>query len=256
MKKKFLKIVILMIMLALTFSTIVNALSFTATMETSSTTVAESTEFTVTVKVSNLDVGPNGINSLSGYFRYDKEIFETISESSIEGINGWSYTYSSDSNRITLTKPTFVKTEESVFNVTLKTKANVSGKEGAIRFTNIMASNSEGDISATDISTTIAVGTPGGNTANSAANAAGNASLLPVNRSSNNTNTSNNTANNVANNVANRADRPYYVNNSNPAGDDIPYTGVEDSLPFLMIGIVILAIVFYIKIEKINKEMK
>lgn len=256
MKKKFLKIVILLIMLALTFSTIVNAFSFTATMETSSPTVAESTEFTVTVKVSNLDVGPNGINTLGGYFRYDKEIFETISESSIEGINGWGYTYSSDTNKITLTKTTFVKTEESVFNVTLKTKANTSGKEGTIRFTNIMASNSEGDISATDISTTILVGTPGENTANSASNTANNTSLLPLNRANTSNNTTIGIANNVANNVANRVNLPSYVNNANLTGEDIPYTGVEDTIPFVMIGIVVLAIVFYIKIEKINKEMK
>lgn len=44
-----------------------SALSFTATMTPSATTVAEATEFTVTVKVSNLDVGTNGINSLKGY---------------------------------------------------------------------------------------------------------------------------------------------------------------------------------------------
>lgn len=253
MKKKFLKIVILMIILTLTFATIVNALSFTAIIETSSPTVAESTEFTVTVKVSNLDVGQNGINALSGYFRYDKEIFETISEASIEGINGWNYTYSSDNNRITLTKNTFVKTEESVFNVTLKTKEKVSGKEGAISFTNVMATNSEGDISASDTSITILVGTPGTNMANATSNNSTiNASIRPLNRSANNTanrNVSNNTTNKVNN-------MPSYVNNLNSTGDDIPYTGVEDSLPFFMVGIVILALVFYIKIEKINKEIK
>ena len=47
-----------------------------------------------------------------------------------------------------------------------------------------------------------------------------------------------------------------FVNQTNTTDDDIPYTGVEDSLPFLMVGIIILAIVFYIKIERINKELK
>ena len=41
MKKKFLKIVIIMIMLVITYSTIVNALSFTAIMETNTTTIPE-----------------------------------------------------------------------------------------------------------------------------------------------------------------------------------------------------------------------
>ena len=62
MKKKFLKITIVVLMLIWTCSTIVNALSFTATITPSSTTVAESTEFTVSIKVSNLDVGQNDID--------------------------------------------------------------------------------------------------------------------------------------------------------------------------------------------------
>ena len=78
MKKKILKITTIMIMFTLVYVSIVNALSFTATITPSSTTVAESTEFTVKIKVSNLDVGTNGINSLSGYLKYDKDGFMSI----------------------------------------------------------------------------------------------------------------------------------------------------------------------------------
>lgn len=250
MKKKFLKIAIIMMMLTLTYATVVSALSFTATMTTNSPTVAEATEFTVTVKVSNLDVGPNGISGLSGYIKYDKNIFETINESSIEGINGWNAQFASDSSKITLTKPTFVKTEESVFNITFKTKTGVSGKEGVIQFNNILGTNNDTDISTADISTTIMVGTASGNTANKT-NATGNTIIPLVN------NTANNTANVARNNTVNRTNDTFsFVNQTNTTGDDIPYTGVEDTLPFIMIGIVILAIVFYIKIERINKELK
>lgn len=257
--KKVYKIAIILIMLVLTYTTVVNALSFTATMQTDHTTIAESTEFLVTVKVSNLDVGPNGINTLSGYFKYDKNIFETINESSIEGINGWGATYASDTGKLTLTKQTFVKTEESVFNVTLKTKTGVSGKEGLIQFINIMASNSEGDISATDISTTIVVGTTGGNTANTS-NPPASSNAIPIQPTNRTNNTSNigNTSHNTSN-VANNTSRPIdsYVNGTtNAIDDDIPYTGVEDHLVFLIVGIVLLAIIFYIKIERLNKEMK
>lgn len=248
MKKKFLKIAIIMMMLTLTYATVVNALSFTATMTTNSPTVAEATEFTVTVKVSNLDVGPNGISGLSGYIKYDKNIFETINESSIEGINGWSAQFASDSSKITLTKPTFVKTEESVFNITFKTKTGVSGKEGLIQFNNILGTNNDTDISTADISTTIMVGTASGNTANKTSNATGNTIIPLVNNTANNT-SRNNTTNRTNNTIS-------FVNQTNTTGDDIPYTGVEDTIPFIMVGIVILAIVFYIKIERINKELK
>ena len=70
MKKKILKIVIIMLLLIMTYTTIVNALSLSVTMETDNTTVQEETEFLVTFNVSNIDVGENGINSLSGYLEY------------------------------------------------------------------------------------------------------------------------------------------------------------------------------------------
>lgn len=250
--KKFLKIFIIMIILVITYATIVSALSFTVTMEPSSNTIAESTEFTITVKVSNLDVGPNGINTLSGYIKYDNSIFETISETSIEGINGWAAQYSSDVGKVTLTKGTFTKTEETVFNVTLKTKSGVSGKSGLVKFTNILASNSDTEISATDVSTTITVGTSGGNTAN-VTNRTGNVTPPPI-VVSNKTNTSN--TNVLTSNTVNNSGMPSFVNTTNTVDDDIPYTGVEDTIAVLIVGIAILAIIFYIKIEKLNNEMR
>ena len=126
MKKKILKIVIIMLLLIMTYTTIVNALSLSVTMETDNTTVQEETEFLVTFNVSNIDVGENGINSLSGYLEYDEEIFETVNKSSIEGLNGWATDYNADDKKITLTKQNFVKSEEKVFSMTFKTKSEVN----------------------------------------------------------------------------------------------------------------------------------
>ena len=78
MEKKVFKVLIMIMLLVIAVSTVAQAASFTATMTPSSTTVAPETEFTVTVKISNLDVGNNGINSLSGYLTYDDSVFETI----------------------------------------------------------------------------------------------------------------------------------------------------------------------------------
>lgn len=245
MKKKFLKIVIIMIMLVITYTTIVNALSFTATMETTTTTVAEATEFTVTVKVSNLDVGENGINSLTGTLKYNKDVFEEITDSSVEGLNGWNSSYEKDSGKITSTKQSFVKSEESVFNITLKTKKDVTGKEGLIEFTDIKAQNSDSQIEAPNISVTINVGTESGNTAN-VANTQNSATILPV---SNNT-AKNNTTNNVVNNTAKS-----FINSANVLNDDIPETGVKDTLAIAMFAVILVAIVVFIRIERINKEI-
>lgn len=251
MKKKFLKILVVMIILVITYASIVNALSLTVTMDAAST-VAESTEFTVKVKVSNLDVGPNGITSLSGYIKFSKDIFENISESSIEGLNGWSAQYATDSTKLTLTKQTFVKSDEDVFNLTLKTKPGTSGKEDVIKFTNIMVSNNDTEFSASDVSTKVMIGTASGNIAN-VTNTGNTNSIVPIvqNRVNNTAILTNITSNNSVNNSL-----PSFVNTTNETGDDIPYTGVEDTIPFILIGIVALAIVFYIKIEKLNNDMK
>lgn len=267
MKKKFLKISIIVMMFIFVYSTIVNALSFTATMTPSSTTVAESTEFTVSIKVSNLDVGSNGINSLSGYLDYDETVFETISDSSIDGLNSWSPTYTADSGRLTLTKNTFVKAEESVFQITFKTKSGVSGKSGQISFSTIVASNSQDDISASDISTSITVGSNTGNTANNTQNASTNNALViyPINNTATNTKNTTNTANtantsntnkNTSNTTRNNAVSSYVNTANSTSEEDIPYTGAEDTVMYIMAVILAMAIIFYIKFEKINKEIK
>lgn len=252
MKKKFFKITITAILLICVWATIVNALSFTATMTPSSTTVAESTEFTVKIKVSNLDVG-QGLSGLNGYFRYDDSVFEPITESSIEGLNGWDVTFNTENNKISLTKTTFVKSEEEVFQVILKTKSGVSGKTGDIKFTNIIGTNSDIDITASDISTTITVGTISANEANTTNNTNSNGLQITVtnrtNNTVNNTNTNRNTNNAVKNNTS-------YVNANSVSNDNIPHTGVEDSMMYIIGALIIVSIVFYIKFEKVNKEMR
>ena len=256
MKKKILKITTIMIMFTLVYVSIVNALSFTATITPSSTTVAESTEFTVKIKVSNLDVGTNGINSLSGYLKYDKDVFETITDSSIDGLNGWSPAYSADSEKVTVTKPTFVKSEEEVFQVTLKTKTGVSGKTGKIEFTNIVASNTDAEIQAPNVSTEITVGNVSENVLNTTGNNTIGISTV-INNTANKTNTiiTNNTTNTNTNKTTNNTSAiSSVVNNTTP--NEITYAGAEDSIIYIMGAIIVLALVFYIKFEKVNKEIK
>ena len=291
MERKILKIAIIAVLLVCVCSTLVSALSFTATMTPSKKVVPASTEFTVEIKVSNLDVGANGINSLSGNIKYDKNVFETITESSIEGRNGWSHSFYSDNDgKITLTKTSFVKTEEEVFQITFITKSaedlGTENVKGLIQFTGITASNSASDITANDISVEIKIGeedtteggtaenetlqinptpTPNTNTnTNSNTNTNTNTNKAPsiglsTNKSTNNTNTNaaantnKNTNKNTNTNVNKAAP---YVSSTNTTDESIPHTGVEDTIMYLMFAVIAVAIVFYIKFERINKEMK
>ncbi len=247
MKKKFLKVSIVAILLILVYATIVNALSFTVTMTPSSTNVNASNEFTVQIKIANLDVGEKGINTISGTLDYDEDVFEVISESSFDKTNAWNPTYNSDTKKITLIKGTFVKAEEQVLSITFKTKSDVEdGTVGQIKFTDIVASNSESDISASDTSTSITVGQESNtNTAN--VKNTENLLITPTN----NAKPANNTVENT-NHVA----VPSYVNYVNETQDNMPHTGAEDTIIYFIGATVILAIVFYIKFESVNKELK
>lgn len=244
MKKKFLKVTVAVMLLVLVYANIVNALSFTVSMTPSSSNVDPSNEFTISIKVSNLDVGENGINTISGILNYDEDIFETISDSSFDGINAWTHTYNSDTKKITLIKNTFVKTEEQVLQITFKTKSDVEdGKVGQIKLTEIVASNSESEITASDISTSITIGQEVNTNTGNTSNNTGNLLIVPTN----NTPTNKPVNNNIVSPV---------VNKTNTSDDDMPHTGVEDTVVYFLGAAVILAMIFYIKFEKVNKEMK
>lgn len=240
--KRCLKLIVLLVMILMLSATTVNALSFTATMSTSQSSVAEASEVVVTIKVSNLDVGANGINSLSGYLKYDTEVFEEITDTNIEGLEGWVAAFNPENGKIGLLKNTFVKEEQNVVQITFKTKAGTANKSGTISFETIEASNSEEEIKASDISASITV---------TAGNPLQNTTIdIPYEPE------------NIVeeNEVENEVVQPQntYVNtykpvNTNPANDTIPHTGVEDNIMFAIIIFAIIAIISFIKYKNIKE---
>ena len=240
MRKKFLKITIVAVLIIAMLNGIVNAFSFTATMTPSSTNVDPSAEFTIEVKVSNLDVGEKGINTLEAVLDYDTDVFEEIIDSSIDGINTWKSSYNAETKKILMHTEEFVKAEEQVFQITFKAKSDVEdGTVGEIKLTNIVASNSESDITASDVSTSITIGnantnTTGNNTTNNTGNTNRNTNrnaqvITPTVNS-----TRNNTVNNSVNNTNVNTYVPSYVNSSNSVNEEMPYTGIEDTLIYFI----------------------
>ena len=264
MKRKILLIALVITLVVALLVNTVSAASFIATMTASKTTVAESTEFTVTVKVSNIDAGANGINSISGIFSYDTKIFESITSSSISGLNGWQPSYFPDTGKIVLLKTSFTKNDEDVLQVTLKTKASTSGKSGVVSFKSVTAANSDTDIQASDISTTITVGnTPsGGGEGNTSAPAQNTSTPQQINTARPQTNTVSNvptpnTNTNVASNIVTPA-----VNNTNRQNtnvvvqreSDIPYTGTSDNIMRAIFVVLVIAGISYFKYESIKEN--
>ena len=254
MKRKFFIIALVIALVIGLLINTVNASSIVTTMTASKTTVAESNEFTVTIKVSNIDAGTNGINSISGIFSYDTKVFETITSSSLSSLNGWTPNYFPDTGKILLIKTTFTKDDEDVLLITLKTKANTAGKSGVISFKNIEASDSENRIESSDISTTITVGNSG--TSQSEGNSSTPQIITSNTGNTSNTNTNTNIASNIVtpstvNNVQNTDNNNVVVSTTQ---SDIPYTGVSNNIMKAIFVVLVIAGIFYFKYESIKEN--
>ena len=118
-----------------------------------------------------------------------------------------------------------------------------------------MVSKIDTEFSASDVSTKVMIGTSSGNIANVSNTGSTNGAPVEIVQNRVNNVTTNSSTNVARNNSVNNSITSF-VNTTNETDDDIPYTGVEDTIPFILVGIVALAIVFYIKIEKLNNDMK
>lgn len=260
MKKKLLLITLVILLIISMLTSVVNASSFTASMTSSRTTVPESTEFTITIKVSNIDAGERGINSISGILAYNNSVFETLTTTSIDSLNDWVVTYTPDTGKFTLYKNTFVKADEEVAQITLKTKSGTSGKSGEIKCTQITAANNEGEITASDIATVITVGNVSsdgsGNTTNNGGSTNQAPQQIPMNTSKNTANNTNKNTNLAANTNTNRVSS--YVDTDNTVGttpdEDIPYTGTSDNIMRAIFVVLIIAGISYFKYESIKEN--
>ena len=263
MRKRIL-ILSLIVMLILSFwSVAVNAAesSFTTSMTAKNSKVTAGSEVLITVKLSNLNVGENGINSFSAYLSYDTEVFETLTDSSVDGVNSWIPNYTPGTGRVTLHRPTSLKTDEEIMQISLKTKSGLAdGTQGEIKLSTIIVNNSIDEFMASPVSTSITIGSqttsdpvltiPQNNVApiNITTNSSATPSPIPVN------NTVTQPVNNsvIVNNPTSNG-----IQVVNESKSDIPYTGTDsNALARIIIGFIVIGLVLYIKIERMNKDIK
>lgn len=257
MRKKIAVIMTMLVLVVASLITTVSAASFTATITPSQTTVAESNEVVVTIRVSNLDVGTTGINVFEGVLSYSTQIFETINADSIEGTNGWQPAYNQDTGKISVYKQGFLNEDADIFQITFKTKTNVTGKTGEIKISDIKASNTGETIEAQSISTRITVGTPAdnenvGNTSGNQANTTTNTNKSTINITRNiTTNSASNTNRNV---TSSYIDSTNNNNTNTKAVEEVPYTGASDNIMRAIFVVLVIAGISYFKYESIKEK--
>ena len=265
MKKKFLILSLIMMLVITLVSTASLAAnySFTASMTANNSKVTAGSEVLITVKLSNLDVGDTGINSFSAYLSYDTDMFETLTDSSIDGCNGWVANYTTGTGKVSLVRPTLLKTDEEIMQISLKTKSGLSdGTQGEIKLSTIIVSNSSDEIGTSPVSTSITIGsgtspdpviiTPTTNTVPTNTTPQPVNIVPPVNNTPVNQPTNNSTVIFPINNTAN-VQTPV----ANSADSDMPYTGTDSgALARIIIGVIFIALVIYIKIQRMDREIR
>ena len=257
MKKKLYVVFIMILILINILAINVSALSFTTTMTSNNTKIEAGNEVVISVKLSSLVVGENGINIFTATLGYDADVFETLTETNIEGSNDWQTAYNSGTGKITLTKTSYVTSDQEIMQITLKVKSDVAdGTKGSIELSNVRASTPDDEIGGSNVSTTITVGNAGSSSGNEQSeNIIGNSvsNIIQIDG-----NRVNQTRNEVITPINNQVQNDTVVNNTvNNAVDnqteDIPYTGSESTaLIQIIMGVIIIALLIYRKIYSLE----
>lgn len=131
-KKEIITLGITIIMLILLATNVQGASTstFKATLGTSTTTLKPGEEVTVTIAVSDINMGENGINTLEGKIKYDSNVFEEVKSSAIQSLNNWTTTFNDESSTLNgkflaVNLSSGVKESVKIFTVTFKVKTDL-----------------------------------------------------------------------------------------------------------------------------------
>ena len=122
-----------------TTDTTERSLVFTPTP--SSTKLNEGEEITITLELSEIKMGQDGINTFGGKLEYDENVFEKVTSDDISSQNNWSIAYNDEE---TAKKGTFLATintgtskNQVIGIIKLKVKTNLKSQDTEIKFTSL-----------------------------------------------------------------------------------------------------------------------
>lgn len=225
----------------------------------------------VDVKLTNIDAG-DGVNALIATLEYDTNSLTYVS---MQGQNTWKPTYNAANGKVIIEIDAPVATPQTILTINFKVKEQ-SAKNPTITMKDISTSGgiATGDIAVANISKTITVNTPTP-PANNTTNTNTNTNTTPTNNTVPNTNTIITPTNNAVSNTNTNAGTSTNQNktpstnstivattsNSTPQTDSVK-TGILPKTGATRIGLAILliavgvAVVFYIKMKKLDINMK
>ena len=107
----------------------------------SSTKLNEGEEITITLELSDIKMGQDGINTFGGKLEYDENVFEKVTSDDISSQNNWSIAYNDEKKK---KKGTFLATintrtskNQVIGIIKLKVKTNLKSQDTEIKFTSL-----------------------------------------------------------------------------------------------------------------------
>lgn len=250
-KERFLAIIITILIIVMSAISTVQAAStntFKATLNANKTTIKVGEQVTVTIKVSDINMGETGINTLEGTISYDKNIFEEVKSSNIQSLNNWTTTFNDESSTlngkflaVNLSSGTKETTE--IFNITFKVKSEIEkSTKTQITFKDITSNDGTDLVNVGTKSVEITVDTGKTNDTNNGNNQNGN---------SQNSNNQNNNANTGVTNTTNNKNNIAKKDNTTST-KILPKTGLSVAIIVALAIAIITGIILAIK----NKTMR
>lgn len=231
-EKKVLLVFIIAMISCMVISKIVYAMSFKFNVSSNKTEVKPGEEITVSIKISDIDMGENGINAIESTLVYDNQIFETVTKDDMTTQNNWTIEYNQQVGNFLLSNinTAGVKENQTIGFIKFKIRADAKPTTTTIKFNDIKSNDGNTITKDSDKSITIKI--------------IGDGTAVTTNVSKATTVTSSTGDKKATAIVAQKSSSP----------ENMPYTGVEDTLLISIIISSIVAAVFWFKYKKIEIE--
>lgn len=120
---------------------------FKAKLTADNTSINSGDSVTLTLQISDIDMGEDGINVVEGTLNYDKDIFEKVLVTDFQDQDNWQTTYNSEDTEkngkfLSANLSNKVKENTNILKVTLKTKKDLKeSKKTTIEIKDITSNN-------------------------------------------------------------------------------------------------------------------
>lgn len=198
-------------------------------LKTDATTVKEGEDLVVTMSVSDITF-TQGLAAVTATLNYDDAVFEAVEGSSFTELNNWKVSYSPLAKEIVLSRvedQPLQKENGDLFSVKLKAKADTAGQKPVIKVTDVkFKDNIVQEYSVAEVATSeITIEKIG--------------SILP-------------TEPETPTPIPTEPETPISTDKEKP--EEIPETGLSDTMVYIIAALGIVAVVFYINYKRLERK--